>query len=66
MPDLFPDVERKNSATTALERLAAAARARIPAAPVTPSHATLPNGQVLNRSGEVIFTPTPRDEKKPL
>lgn len=64
MPDLFPDVERKNSAVTAFERLAAAARARIPAAPVTPSHATLPNGQVLNRLGEVIYTPTPREDKR--
>lgn len=66
MADLFPEVERQNSAVTAFERLAAAARARIPAAPATPSHSTLPNGQVLNRAGEVIFTPTPREENKLL
>lgn len=66
MADLFPEVERQNSAVTAFERLAAAARARIPAPAVTPSHSTLPNGQVLDRRGEVIYTPTPREEKKLL
>jgi len=62
MAEIFPDVERGNSAVAGLKRVNADARARIPATPLTPSHSTLPNGTVLNRRGEVIYTPTPREE----
>jgi hypothetical protein len=55
------DTERQNSAVSELVRLNAAARARVPAQPTTPPFQTLPSGQVLNRAGKVIFTPTPRE-----
>jgi len=60
----IPDIERQNSAATALQRLSAAARARIPAPPATPAYSTLPNGTVQNRAGVEIFKPRPREENR--
>ncbi|MBA0084822.1 MAG: hypothetical protein HRJ53_07495 [Acidobacteria bacterium Pan2503] len=60
----IPEVERQNSAVTGLQRLQAAAAARIPAPPATPAYSTLPNGTVQNRAGVEIFKPRPREETR--
>lgn len=60
-----PEIERKNSATTALRDLAAASAKRIAPASTQALYTTLPNGSVLDRSGKTVYTPTPREERKP-
>lgn len=61
----IPEIERKNSATSALRDLAAASRARIAPPPTQVQFTTLPNGAVVDRSGKTVYTPTPREERKP-
>lgn len=60
-----PEVERKNSATSALGDLAAASRKRVAPPSTQAAFTTLPNGSVLDRSGKQVYTPTPREERKP-
>lgn len=61
----IPEVERKNSATTALRDLAAASSKRVAPPSTVAPFTTLPNGSVLDRSGKTVYTPTPREERKP-
>lgn len=59
-----PEIERLNSATSALSDLAAASRKRVAPPPTQAPFTTLPNGSVLDRAGKIVYTPTPREERK--
>lgn len=63
--EVIPEVERQNSATTGLARLVGESRSRVAAAPTGAQFNTLPDGRVVDRRGNAVYTPTPRDEKKP-
>lgn len=61
----LPDVLRANETKSELQRVLAKSRGRVPPAPAGNVYTTLPDGRVQDRAGNVIFTPTPRQEKKP-
>lgn len=65
MADDFSDVLRANETKAGLQVLLAKSRGRVPPAPISAVYTTLPDGRVQDRAGNVIFTPTPRQEKKP-
>lgn len=56
---------RVNQTTEALRTLRAGASARVSSIPVSRGFTTAPNGQVLDRLGNIIYTPTQRDKRTP-
>lgn len=63
--DVIPEIERQNSAKSGLARLVGESRSRVAPPPTGAQYTTLPDGRVLDRGGKTVYTPTPRDEKKP-
>lgn len=59
------DILRANETKAELQRIAAKLRVRIAPVQVLPLYTTLPDGRVQDRAGNVVFTPTPRQDKKP-
>ncbi len=52
---------RVNETAASLRTLAAASRARVPAHAAAPLYTTLPDRRVLDRAGNVVYTPKVED-----
>ena len=52
---------RVNETAASLRTLAAASRARVPAPAEAPLYTTLPDRRVLDRAGNVVYTPKVQD-----
>ena len=55
---------RVNETAAALRTLAAASRARVPVPAAAPLYTTLPDRRVLDRAGNVVYTPKVQDGKQ--